>query len=134
VRDLTAHWREDAAGGVSFKIGMLPTQIGPMCERLWAMVEGKAALTLAARVPAGLIYGHLADGGDPPRRLALLEQIADQVRAGGGHLILTEASPEDKRRFPIWGQPGDTFKLMQRIKREFDPRGILSPGRFVGGL
>ncbi|HLF48419.1 MAG TPA: FAD-linked oxidase C-terminal domain-containing protein [Methylomirabilota bacterium] len=35
----------------------------------------------------------------------------------------------------MWGSvaPG-ALAVMRRIKQEFDPRGVLNPGRFVGGL
>jgi FAD/FMN-containing dehydrogenase len=34
----------------------------------------------------------------------------------------------------MWGEPGPDLPVMERIKRELDPCGIFSPGRFVGGL
>jgi len=30
--------------------------------------------------------------------------------------------------------PETAFAVMKRLKAEFDPRGTLNPGRFVGGL
>jgi glycolate oxidase FAD binding subunit len=42
---------------------------------------------------------------------------------------------ELKRDLDVWGPvAADAFAIMQRIKREFDPAGILNPGRFAGGL
>jgi glycolate oxidase FAD binding subunit len=33
-----------------------------------------------------------------------------------------------------WGSAGDAFPLMLSVKQQFDPRGTLNPGRFVGGI
>jgi glycolate oxidase FAD binding subunit len=34
----------------------------------------------------------------------------------------------------MWGPAGDALSLMRRVKAEFDPHGILNPGRFIGGI
>ena len=36
--------------------------------------------------------------------------------------------------YDAWGDVGSAVALMKRIKERFDPRGILNPGRFVGGI
>jgi MFS family permease len=51
-----------------------------------------------------------------------------------GYAVLEACAPETKRRLDVWGPVGTDFRLMERIKREFDPTGILNPGRYVGGL
>ncbi len=33
-----------------------------------------------------------------------------------------------------WGLPGDALPLMRAVKQQFDPKGTLNPGRFVGGI
>jgi glycolate oxidase FAD binding subunit len=41
---------------------------------------------------------------------------------------------ELKRPVHVWGVTGPDFTLMQKLKREFDPDGVLNPGRYVGGI
>ena len=39
-----------------------------------------------------------------------------------------------KSRVAGWGKGRADVALMRRVKQVFDPAGILSPGRFVGGM
>jgi glycolate oxidase FAD binding subunit len=41
---------------------------------------------------------------------------------------------ELKERVGVWGPPRDDMGLMGRVKDKFDSRGLLNPGRFVGGI
>ncbi|MDI6765178.1 MAG: FAD-linked oxidase C-terminal domain-containing protein [Thermodesulfobacteriota bacterium] len=34
----------------------------------------------------------------------------------------------------VWGEPRGEYEIMRRLKKEIDPKGILNPGRFVGGI
>ena len=53
----------------------------------------------------------------------------------GGSLVVDRVSPALKTDLDVWGPiDPESLALMSRIKREFDPFGILNPGRFVGGL
>ena len=62
------------------------------------------------------------------------EAAVEAARELGGYAVLEVCSLEVKRRLDVWGPVGDDFRLMERIKHEFDPAGILNPGRYVGGL
>ena len=54
--------------------------------------------------------------------------------AGGGFLAVLEAPIALKQSVDVWGYSGNAVEIMRRIKQQFDPEGILSPGRFVGGI
>ncbi|MSP79241.1 MAG: FAD-binding oxidoreductase [Dehalococcoidia bacterium] len=52
----------------------------------------------------------------------------------GGHIIVEQCSPQIKQALAVWGEPPESISVMRRIKEQFDPTGILNPGRFVGGI
>lgn len=57
------------------------------------------------------------------------------VDIGYGSSLVIEAAPlEIKKMIDVWGPVRKDFMLMKAIKNVFDPMGILSPGRFVGGI
>lgn len=51
-----------------------------------------------------------------------------------GFLTLLEAPVSLKQQIDAWGYNGNTIDLMRSIKQQFDPKNILSPHRFVGGI
>lgn len=55
-------------------------------------------------------------------------------RKEGGNLIFQTTPDGLKEKLPIWGEPGPDWSVMRRIKKRMDPTGLMSPGRFVGGL
>jgi glycolate oxidase FAD binding subunit len=48
-----------------------------------------------------------------------------------GSLVLMSAPADVARKVGAWGTPPETVELMRRLKKAFDPNGVLNPGRFV---
>jgi glycolate oxidase FAD binding subunit len=115
---------------------VLPTQTAEVMEQGAAIAARhglRAALTAHAGV--GLVTAALSgSGGEPASVTAVLEQWRRMVRAAGGHAQLEWAPLAVKEQVAVWDDPGPDFRLMKAIKDRLDPRGILSPGRFVGGI
>ncbi|MGH7873513.1 MAG: FAD-binding oxidoreductase [Candidatus Binatia bacterium] len=51
-----------------------------------------------------------------------------------GHAVMFNAPANLKQSIDVWGPAPPAISLMREIKRQFDPRGILNPGRFISGL
>jgi glycolate oxidase FAD binding subunit len=64
----------------------------------------------------------------------LVARLRDVVSTLSGSLVVTRCDLELKKRIDVFGDPPSSFLLMRRIKEQFDPDRILSPGRFVGRL
>ncbi|WP_416356977.1 glycolate oxidase subunit GlcE [Aureimonas phyllosphaerae] len=72
----------------------------------------------------GLVWLRL-DGGPEAETVR-----AELARHGGGHATLVRASLADRAAVPVFQpQPGPLAALSQRLKDQFDPKGILNPGR-----
>jgi len=66
-----------------------------------------------------------------------IHQVLNSLRAeieqlGGSLLVLHR--PAAMPAIDAWGSSGDAFPVMLNVKRQFDPRGTLNPGRFIGGI
>jgi len=66
--------------------------------------------------------------------VTLIQDLLAHCRNKGGNLLIHSAPSDLKPRLKMWGEPGPDLLVMERIKRQLDPAGIFSPGRFVGGL
>jgi glycolate oxidase FAD binding subunit len=102
-------------------------------EELWGEGTIVKFTTLPSRISAasalfsryviqatGIGYGQF--DGD----LAMLRATLEK---DGGSLTILGPSKLD-----AWGSPGDALPLMRAVKAQFDAKGTLNPGRFVGGI
>lgn len=64
----------------------------------------------------------------------LVTRLRQAARDLDGSLVVEQAPLELKQRLDVWGTPGDDFEAMRQLKSAWDPKGVLSPGRFLGGL
>ena len=107
--------------GFVVKVTMLPSEIAGMAEAVSGL--GGRSVTQAVGVMMAWIPASGADG------LMALRQRAERER---GSMVLLRAG--DGFSADRWGTAADTLPLMREIKRQFDPKGTLNPGRFVGGI
>ena len=63
-----------------------------------------------------------------------VERLRAEAAALGGTLVVEQAAPDVKPDLDLWGGGIDGLALMKNIKQALDPRGVLSPGRFVAGI
>jgi glycolate oxidase FAD binding subunit len=91
----------------------------------WVLTGQATVGVLTAIVPAA----------PPDRVIALVERLRGAIARDGGHVVVRRGPRAVRSALDPWG-PVDpsAFALMRRIKAEFDPTGVLNPGRFVGGL
>jgi glycolate oxidase FAD binding subunit len=116
---------------------VLPAQVANVMEQGTAVAQ-RAGLgaALSAHEGAGIIEAVLAGGGraDATSVAGVLSEWREMVRATGGQALIESAPLAVKERVPVWDDPGPSLRIMQRIKSQLDPNGLLNPGRFVGGI
>jgi glycolate oxidase FAD binding subunit len=128
-------WTSDPpAEALGVKLACVPTGLPGALTALW---EVAGAHGLDAQVSAHAAVGVLRAalrGGDAGARAALVGDLRGRLALAGAAVVVQQAAPEVKRAVDVWGPAGDALGLMRRVKRQFDPAGVLSPGRFVGGI
>ena len=90
---------------------------------------------LAAHGGAGILRVAVTElsleGGGLERWVGALAELRGRLEVRGGSLTLSRAPRPLVSEVGAWGKPGPEGALLEGIKRELDPRGILAPGRFV---
>jgi len=93
----------------------------------------------SSHVGNGLVHSYLST--ERVTQAAGIEDLArvitearDLTSQMGGTLVVERCPHEVKELIDVWGPTRTDLQLMRAIKSQFDPRGTLSPGRFVGGI
>ena len=117
--------------GVVLRIGTVPARLMAMLGAVQAVLPGAA---VAGAAGVGALHA-LVTHADAGVLGAALERLRATVGEVGGGVIVERAPRALRERLDPWGPvPAPALQAMRALKHEFDPRGVLNPGRFVGGL
>lgn len=125
----------DPERDLRIKVCVLPSRLEAALDLL-APLSQRTEAALVAHASCGVIHllGFTAGERDRTALASMLAETAETVRGSGGHFVIESAPVEFKQCLDVWGPPGSDFGIMRAVKQAFDPRGILNPGRYVGGL
>jgi glycolate oxidase FAD binding subunit len=112
------------------KISVLPTQIAEAYETLTKLAATNRVRFNAVFYAIGI--GTIYLTGASNDLAATLQNFRGKVETLGGSLAI--AHRPDGMRLDAWGNAGDALELMRAVKKQFDPKSTLNPGRFVGGI
>ena len=122
-----------AEPSVVCKFSLLPADIGTFLDLIRKASE---LLHLPWRLVAQAVgVGYLRlEGTDTGALLNALQDLRKKLETRGGSLVILRCPLEIKSKMDVWGSAGDALALMRSIKAQFDPAGLLNPGRFIGGI
>ena len=119
---------------VAIKISAPPAELaGVLDSTLGASSRLGVTPRITGHAGMGVTYVGLS-GGDEEARVGVVEELREIWLRRGGSVVVRQAPPAFKERVEAWGPIGTRLDLSRRVKEKFDPRGILNPGRFVGGI
>jgi glycolate oxidase FAD binding subunit len=140
-------WREDTAPYLGIKVTVPPSAVARLAQ---GFDEAEAAgrhdphtLGLPLGLPAvaadpgsGAIRtlwwaGPEGEATDSSAVLQTIGRIRELARGAGGFAVVERCPLAAKKEIDVWGGPPQGIKIMRRIKQQFDPLGVLNPGRFV---
>ncbi|MBI1885877.1 MAG: FAD-binding oxidoreductase [Chloroflexi bacterium] len=116
-------------GGLLCKASVLPSDLPALVERLERIAPG----AIVAWPACGIAFARWSHPDDAESAVAAARAETGRL---GGHLVLQSCPAGMKERIDVFGDTSQRpdFPLIRRVKEQFDPRGVLSPGRFLGRL
>jgi len=123
----------DGTPWVIWRGGVPPGESGGALAALREAVAPLAEMGAAATVSHGTLRGVLNAASAPGLAQAVGAARA-ALAARGGYLVVLDASASVRELIEPWGVTPEGLDVMRRLKRAFDPTGVLNPGRFVGAL
>lgn len=121
-------------GETGLKVNIPPAGL-PLILRTIQDTAGQSGISarIAGHAGSGVLLAGLT-GGDGEAQMEVIREVREAVVRAGGSLVVIEAPLAVKKQAGVWGAGGDALPLMRRVKEQFDPGGVLNPGRFIGGI
>lgn len=135
VREFPRLVSEQQPDAVVLRASVLPSTAVAACERVTEIAAqhhlDSATLLRAGNTAYCVLHASVPEAG---ARLSVALRALMDPAAGAIRFTMEQCPATLKNAVNVWGAVREDFALMQRLKQTFDPHGILSPGRFVGGL
>ena len=130
-----------AAGTTSsamiFRVAALASTLPALLEGMRKLAEDhgfKYAILIRA---LGVVYFAFLPPSGPkvfPELLSCSREMIDLCITAGASPMIERCPLEMKKTLDMWPPAGAEYEIAERLKHVFDPQGILSPGRFRGGI
>ena len=121
----------DPATMAMAKIGILPATLARTIQLVEQIANEKQLQWKALMYATGL--GWLRLEGEAGSLRDGLQALRGELESHGSSVVVLHR-PEKMPAFDAWGSTGDALPLMKAVKQQLDPRNMLNPGRFVGGI
>jgi len=123
-------------GELLIRAGARPSALPALLDALEQLAPLGANSQIVGYGGVGLAWARwsLPDSADAAGVARAVAGLRAALAAEGGYVVIEDAPDELRPGLDLWGAPPATLPLMRALKAQWDPRGILNPGRYVGGL
>lgn len=88
-------------------------------------------VSLEAHAGNGIVLAQFPEFSPNDAAGILIQRLQPAAVAADGNVIVWSCSAGDLTRRAAWGAAPDDAALMRAVKDQFDPKGLLNPGRFM---
>lgn len=118
---------------VVLRFGAQPDRLAAVTAKLLEIAEKRTGRVRAAgRLGDGL--GRVFISGQVSAPEEIVREGREALASDSVRLVAERIPESAKTTLDVWGEPPAGMEIMRAVKGVFDPSGLFSPGRFVGGV
>jgi FAD/FMN-containing dehydrogenase len=114
---------------LALKASLPPSRVCPFIARLLAAGPN---VNIQAHAGSGVVIARFGEFSAADLSKRLIGDLQPAATASG-HLTVIASGIGELTRQCVWGGVGPSLAWMRRVKEQFDPQGLLNPGRFFFG-
>jgi glycolate oxidase FAD binding subunit len=118
----------DDKSPIVLKVSVPSSAVTDMVHRL---LEADPHCAIQAHAGNGIVIARFEKFPQDDISKLLVANLRPAAVRLGGSLVVLRTTLGGLTPHLVWGGRDDAMMLLEQIKRQFDPRGILNPGRFV---
>jgi glycolate oxidase FAD binding subunit len=108
---------------------VLPSAVVGLAQTIQSLADDASIMAHAA---CGTLIARLPSIGAADVAPTMIRTIQPAARAASGSITALALPPDAERtRQLVWGPATEGEPLMRAVKEQFDPQGLLNPGRFI---
>jgi glycolate oxidase FAD binding subunit len=117
------------------RAGARPAALGALTDALERHAPDGAA-EIVGHCGVGMAHARwpLPEDADTTAVGRAVAALRAALAAEGGYAVVEDAPDRLRAALDLWGAPPPTLPLMRALKAQWDPQGILNPGRYIGGI
>ncbi len=130
-------WRPEDAASIAVRFSVPPSDVQQLVDSISSAERPGFEPAVVAHPGYGNVMAYwfpIDDEASTDSAKSVLQLAWNAARSAGGSAIVERCPLEIKTGIDVWGDVGGPREIMIRLKEQYDPDGVLNPGRYVGGI
>lgn len=115
---------------LTMKLNVRPSAVAQIVRLCRELDPGCSILSHAGN---GIVLVRFSEFSPGDTSRVIVQRLQPAAAAAGGSAVVWSCPAGELTRQAIWGGGRDDAAMMRSVKRQFDPKDLLNPGRFVYG-
>ena len=129
-------WSPETTPLLNVRITTLPSHVRDILNMIDQPRDPGLELATLAEPGFGTVEANWFGPADTPTDTltTMIDKLRKRASTLGATAVVQRCPPDVKTGIDVWGDNHPGIEVMRRMKRRYDPNGVMNPGRFVGRI